>query len=391
MAAGLEQRLAQIEGLEAIEVRVEAGVVRLSGEAQSSAAHETATSIARRTDGVAEVVDEVRVARGVRDRVLPALGKLSARARDFVAWLPLLGVALVIFALFVFIARRVSRSRAVVARISPNPFLQDLLRQLASGVVLIIGALLTLELLEATTLVGAVLGTAGVFGLALGFAFRDLVENYIASVLLSVRQPFAPGDHVVVDGHEGKVVRLTSRATILMTLDGNHLRIPNASVFKGVVLNYTRNPKRRFEFAVGVAPESDPALPQAKATAVLATLPGVLAEPAPWTQIESLGDSTVNLRVFGWVDQSRHGLAKVKGEAIRQVMAAFEAEGIAMPEPTYRLLTEAVSAAVPAPPETAAARKPADLAAGDDIDAQVAAERATTGDEDLLNASAPQE
>src|SRR5690606_12458468 len=77
-------------------------------------------------------------------------------------------------------------------------------------------------------------------------------ENYVAGILLSLRQPFAPGDHVVVDGNEGKVVALHSRTTVLMTLDGNELRLPNALVFKAIILNYTRNPNRRFEFTIPI-------------------------------------------------------------------------------------------------------------------------------------------
>src|SRR3546814_8338036 len=73
--------------------------------------------------------------------------------------------------------------------------------------------------------------------------------------MLSLRQPFRANDHVVIEGHEGRVVRLTSRATILMTLEGNHLRIPNSTVFKAVILNYTRNPERRFDFELGIRSE----------------------------------------------------------------------------------------------------------------------------------------
>src|SRR3546814_11904518 len=84
--------------------------------------------------------------------------------------------------------------------------------------------------------------------ISIGFAIRDTVDNYVASLMLSLRQPFRANDHVVIEGHEGRVVRLTSRATILMTLEGNHLRIPNSTVFKAVILNYPRNPERRFDF-----------------------------------------------------------------------------------------------------------------------------------------------
>jgi small-conductance mechanosensitive channel len=94
----------------------------------------------------------------------------------------------------------------------------------------IAGLVVALDILNATELLGAVLGAAGVAGLALGFAVRDTIENFIASILLSLRQPFGPRDFVDIDGVQGSVARLTSRATILVSPDGNQIRIPNAAV-----------------------------------------------------------------------------------------------------------------------------------------------------------------
>src|SRR3546814_2479456 len=90
---------------------------------------------------------------------------------------------------------------------------------------------------------GAVLGSAGVIGLVLGFAFKDIAENYIAGVLLSVRKPFSPGELIAIEDYQGKVVALTSRTTILMTLDGNQLQMPNTLVFKSVLLHYSQDRK----------------------------------------------------------------------------------------------------------------------------------------------------
>src|SRR5690606_36358353 len=135
-----------------------------------------------------------------------------------------------------------------------NPYMEGLIRRSVRVIVLLVGVLLALNLLGLSSLVGAVLGSAGVVGLALGFAFKDIAENYIAGVLLSVRKPFSPGELIRVEGHEGKVVALTSRTTILMTLDGNQLQLPNALVFKSVLLNYSQNPRRRFDFTVSIDP-----------------------------------------------------------------------------------------------------------------------------------------
>ena len=140
-----------------------------------------------------------------------------------------------------------------------------------------------------------------------------------------------------VGEHEGAVARLTSRATILISLDGNHVRIPNSTVYKSVVVNYTRNPERRFEFTVGVDTGHD--LNEAREVALEAVheVPGVLDSQPASVIVEDLGDSNVTLTVMGWMDQTTSDVRKVRSEAIRFVKQAFDEAGIVMPEPIYRV------------------------------------------------------
>src|SRR3546814_7403117 len=133
--------------------------------------------------------------------------------------------------------------------------MDGLIRRSVRIVVILIGLLLALNLLGLSSLVGAVLGSAGVIGLVLGFAFKDIAENYIAGVLLSVRKPFSPGELIAIEEYQGKVVALTSRTTIMKTLEGNQLQLPNALVFKSVLLNYSQNTRQRFDFTVGLRSE----------------------------------------------------------------------------------------------------------------------------------------
>lgn len=333
----LEQVYATVEGLEGIEVEVQAGVVDLSGEVLSEASRRQAERIARQVEGVVEVEDDVVVVRDVERRLASTLERLHGKALDFTAALPILAVALAVFLLFWFLGAWLAGRRQPFERLAPNRFLRDLTRGGVRAAVVLVGALLALQILDATALVAAIAGAAGIAGLALGFAFRDLAENFIASVLLSLRQPFLPNDHVVIADHEGRVVRLTSRATVLITLDGNHVRIPNAQVFKGVILNYSRNPRRRFDFVVGVGVDSDLAAAQELGMATLAAMDGVLDEPPPQSWIDELGDSNVSLHFFAWIDQRHSEWAKARSEAVRRVKEAFDAAGFDMPEPIYRL------------------------------------------------------
>ena len=181
------------------------------------------------------------------------------------------------------------------------------------------------------------LGGAGVIGIAVGFAVKDTIENYIASLMLSIRQPFRARDQVVINGQEGIVVRLTSRATILMTLDGNQLRIPNAEVFKGTILNYTKNPERRFTFELGVDANDDPLAAIKVGLDAIGTLAFVLEEPKAIAVITNVGDSNIVLEFQVWVDQSETDFAKARSIAIRETKHALENEGFSLPEPIYRL------------------------------------------------------
>jgi small conductance mechanosensitive channel len=391
IAERLRATFARVDALRGIRVSVDAGVVRLSGEVPSAAARDLAGQLARQVEDVALVENEVQLVQDVSRRLEAAWENLRQRLFGLVGLLPLLAVAAVVLVLFWYAGGLAARTSWPYQRIG-NAFLRETAQQLVRVAVLLAGALLALELLDATALVAAVLGTAGLFGLVLGFAFRDLAENAIASLLLSLRQPFAPNDLVSIEGCEGHVLRLTSRATVLLSVDGNHVRIPNATVYKGVIVNYTRNPLRRFDLAAGVGVDEDLAAAQRLGVEVLQTTPGVLADPPPQALVEALGESNVVVRYLGWVDQHAADFLKVKSEAIRRVKEALDAAGISMPEPTYRVLLRRGErpAEEPAPAPAAREAAPADIARRGVVERQAEAERAAAGP-DLLDPSAPRE
>jgi small-conductance mechanosensitive channel len=265
----------------------------------------------------------------------------------------------------------------------------DLLRRLVKLAVLALGLVVVFDLLGATALVSTVLGAAGIVGLVLGFALRETVENYIAAILLSTRQPFARGDLVDIEGQEGQVLRMTSRATLLMTADGNHVRIPNARVLKGLIINYTRNPERAFHFDVGVSAGSDLAAAQRLAATTLVDMDGVLDDPPAHVDVHALGAFNVTLRVFGWVDQRHYEFLTVRSEAIRLVKEAFDAAGIVMPAPVYDVRMQ--DPAPPRPRGTAGPRVPIDIGRRDDIQREADLDRRVSAEPDLLRADAPLE
>lgn len=320
--------------------------------------------------------------------------RLLDKAQLMLGSLPLLAVAILIVVLAWLLGGWLSRRKALSRVGHKNPFLKDLTRTTVRWVTLLGGILVALEIMDATALVGAVLGTAGILGVALGFAFKDILENYLAGVLMSLRQPFSPRDHVVIDTNEGVIVSLNARATTLMTLDGNHLRLPNALVFRSVILNYTRNPNRRFDIDVGIGVNEDLLRAQSLGTDELAAVDGVLSDPPPRVVIAALGDSNVQVRYFGWVDQRTHDFNQVRGESIRRIKGVLEAAGMDMPEPIYRVQLSDKGAqlaeASPKSVRTAAPDTAPDTRAISDLASQIDREPATA-EGDLLDADAPRE
>lgn len=147
-----------------------------------------------------------------------------------------------------------------------------------------------------------------------------------------MQRPFETGDLVEISGVTGYVQQLNVRTTILMTLDGNLVQIPNATVYKNNLRNYTTNSNRREDFVVGIGYNDSIDEAQQIALAVLTEHPAVLNDPAPSVLADSLGKATVNLRVYFWINGRKHSWLKVRSSLIRLVKRAFQTHGISMPD-----------------------------------------------------------
>jgi small conductance mechanosensitive channel len=327
----------EIDQFRNVTVEVSEGVVTLRGRVLDSTARAELVSIVNRITGVVAVENEAEVSTNIEERLAPAWQRLIDRARTVVTNAPIYLIALTTFALIAWAGWVITPRLPVWGWLAPNSFIADVYRTIARIAVLLIGLVAALDILNATALLGAVLGAAGVVGLAVGFAVRDTVENFIASILLSLRQPFRPDDFVDISGDVGNVARLTSRATILISPDGNSIRIPNATVYKGRIINYSRDPNRRFTFDLGVDADADLSGALATAADAISRLPYVLQEPPVSAWVKEVGDSNVILSFAGWLDQHKTDFLKGRGEAIRAAKSELETTGYGLPEPIYRL------------------------------------------------------
>ena len=393
--------IGQLDGYDDVRATVRNGIVTLRGEVVDSQRVEALNELVARVDGVVAIENEVVETTDVVERLSPALHRIQSRITQFIAFTPLIGIALFAGAVTIWTGFFIARRDWPFNRLAPNAFIADIYRQVVRLVFIVLGLVLALDLVNATALLSTILGAAGIAGLAIGFAVRDTVENFISSVMLSIRQPFRPKDLVEIDGDLGHVIRLTSRATILLSLDGNHIRIPNSTVFKSKIVNYSRNDERRVSFTLGIDPGADISAAQDVVLAALGELPFLLATPAPAVWVEGVGDSTLDITAAGWILQHKTSITMAKGEAIRVVKARLEEAGIGLPEPTFRLIgavtgAEAMTQPVPKPAAPAAPATPVDaqhVAATETqaLEDIIEAERDATENEDLLRRAAPQE
>ncbi len=314
-------------------VTVRDGIVFLEGTAKTDESRQWAEELANSTEGVVVAVNQIVVAPTTVWDFAPTLQVLDDLVRRFVRSLPLFVVALVVIAASWMFARLTVH---VLRRGLGSRSLSRLLREviaLAGGIlVMLVGLYLVLRIAGLTQLALTVVGGTGLIGLVVGIAFRDITENFLASLFLSFQQPFREGDLIEVANVTGYVQRLTSRTTVLMTMDGNQVQVPNATIFKSAIRNFTSNPNRRDDFAVGIGYDDSIPLAQEVALKVLAEHPAVLDEPEPLVLVEDLGPSTVNLRVYFWLDGGRHSWLKVKSSVIRLVKRAFQDSGITLPD-----------------------------------------------------------
>lgn len=321
------------------QVRVQDGVVFLNGQAQSSEYKAWAGDLVRNTQDVAAVVNQLEVVDPPLLDLQPFITGLRNQVRTVLRLMPLLGLSIIILFIAWLVARLMTRiSSRYLQNREMNPLLQTVISRSIGILVFLGGLYLVFQVAGLTSIAFTILGGTGLLGLVLGIAFRDITENFLASIFLSIQKPFDTGDLVKIDDVLGFVQRMTTRTTILMTLSGNHVQIPSATVYKSIIHNYTSSPNRRIDFSFGIGYEDSISLAQETVRQVLEEHPAVLNEPEHLVLVDSLGSATVNLRVYFWIDGTQYSWMKVKSSVIRLVKLAIQDAGISMPDEAREII-----------------------------------------------------
>ncbi len=383
-----------------IAVKADQGVVFLDGVADTEVNQEWARNLAAQTTGVVAVVNRIAVDEGQLWSFAPALAEMENLLQDAVAVLPLVVLAILILPLAWYAARLVSRlaKHALRNRVT-SPFLRTVIARAIAFPVFLLGLYIVLQVAGLTQLALSLVGGAGVVGIVIGFAFRDIAENFLSSLILSVRRPFRRGDFISVAGLSGTVSSMSTRSTLLTSIDGNQIHVPNSVIFKNVIENFTSSPNRRGDFVVGIGYDAGIADAQQIILDSLLSHEAVLAEPEPMVLVDELGASTVNIKTYYWFDGHMISPIKLKSALLRAVKSKLTAEGISMPDEAREVIFpqgvqvfgpqsgDAADIALPAPKQTDKRSEPEVSAAEGDLLAENPAptdNHAQEADEDLL-------
>lgn len=265
---------------------------------------------------------------------------VHAMIEKFFLLLPQLILGIIVFAVFLLLAFGV---RWVVDRFARRHRqarnLSLVLGRLAQAVVLGLGLLVAATVVAPSFHTADLIKVLGIGGIAIGFAFRDILQNFLAGILLLLHEPFRLGDQIKIDQFEGTVESIESRATIIKTYDARRVVIPNGEVFTKAVIVNTAYPKRGSEHVVGIGYGDDIALAkQVTLDAVKATA-GVLNDPAPDALVVELADFSVQILVRYWFSPPEYrNMIHVRDEVLATIKRKLTEAGIDMPYPTHQIL-----------------------------------------------------
>lgn len=206
------------------------------------------------------------------------------------------------------------------------------------------GAIIAAALLVASVIVfpsvkpSTIISSLGIGSIAVGFAFKDILQNLLSGILLLINRPFRRGDQIVVKDYEGTVEHIQSRATLIKTYDGKRVIIPNSDIYTSPVTVNTAFSKLRSQFDIGVGYGDDPGDACAVFTAAIASVEGVEPDPAPEVLPWGLDESTVTLRARWWTEAQRTKVVHIQAKVIRAIHQAARDHAIDLPFPTSVIL-----------------------------------------------------
>jgi len=257
----------------------------------------------------------------------------------FVETLPRLVLALILVAMFYLVGKGV---RAVVGRNAKRRGQQRTLElavgRLAQAGILLVGVLVAVTAAFPSFTPANLISTLGIGGIAIGFAFKDIFQNFLAGILILVTRPFVVGDQIRFKDYEGTVEDIQTRATFLKTYDGRRVIIPNGELYTNSVTVNTAFKERRWEYDIGIGYGDDVEKARRIILRALREAEDVSPDPQADVIVVALAESTVNLRARWWTKSRIADGLTAQDRVLTRVKQALVAEGIDLPFPTRQIL-----------------------------------------------------
>lgn len=254
-----------------------------------------------------------------------------------VSRLPALAVALIVFVAFyifsLFLARLIHRA---ASRQRQN--LATVFARLTEGAIILVGLLVALAIVAPSFQASDLIKILGIGGVAIGFAFQNILQNFLAGLLLLWAEPFRVGDEIKLDAFEGRVEEIQTRATIIKTYDERRVVIPNADLFTHSVVVNTALGSRRWQYDLNVTRISKIEELKDRIVEGIRRVPGVLSEPSPEALITDVSTDTTKLRIL-WSthEPGQHQMLASYDQVLTEILHVldeFQSEEEQRPAPT---------------------------------------------------------
>lgn len=267
-----------------------------------------------------------------------SIDTVSEMIQGFFAMVPQILIALFVFIVILVIAGFVKQITTKIVASRANRSVGLALGRIAHMAIIFAGLLVAVAIIAPSVGAAELIQILGVGSVAIGFAFRDILQNFLAGLIILLRQPFRAGDWIKAEGYEGIVREISTRSTWIRTFDGQDVSIPNGEVFTNAFTIVTRDPIMRTDYQFGISYDAD--IDHAKATILdaIKSIEAVSTDPEPDIGVWDFADSSVNLRARWWTTTDDFYAARMAVlEAVKKAMDKAEIE---IPYPHRQIMVQ---------------------------------------------------
>lgn len=268
----------------------------------------------------------------IKDTTTLIIEKFKSIYLAIIQNIPEIIFATIVIAIFIILSRYIRKvARRIAEKHTNDALVAQFLGNIVASTVLILGIVIAFNVLGLTGAASEILAGIGITGFIIGFAFKDIGENFIAGILLAFKRPYEMGDVIETNGITGSVTRLTIRETTIKTFDGKDVYVPNGLILKSPLKNFSADNLLRHDFVVGLDYDDDiDRAIELIYDAVNAIEPISSAPKAPMVFTEEFSPNSVNIRIHYWLNMNHSGL-KVKSTAMNSVLKTLNANGFYIP------------------------------------------------------------